>query len=149
MTKHHVADENAQHEYGLREIFEPLSVAYEIPLGNNSFTEDGVVIFVASTVRLANVVEFLCCVPIGACEVHRRGQEYDTHLMPCHGKFDKENNEADPYLPFAYRTDRFCERVNGGLVFDVLCFILQHCNYYKFGMFIYIRYIETIITFNL
>lgn len=59
MPKHHISHEYPEHEDSLRQILQPLSIAYEVPIRHNGLMEDAVVIFVMRAVGLANAVEHL------------------------------------------------------------------------------------------
>lgn len=106
MAEHHVADKDPQHKNSLREILEPFFVANQIPLRYDRFLEDTMIIFIVCAVRVTDIIESIIW-HRGACEVSRGCEEYDAHLMPGHGEFDKEYDEAYPYLPFSERSDGF------------------------------------------
>lgn len=57
MSENHIAYENAEHEHGLSEVFQPGSIANQVPFRYDGFIKNTVVIFVLGAVGVTMVVE--------------------------------------------------------------------------------------------
>lgn len=127
MTKHHIANKDPQHENSLCEIFQPLSLANKIPLRNNSFFKNGMIVNEIGTAGVAHIIKY-SSFSGWACKVHRWRKEYDAHLMPSYRKFDQKYNDTYPKLPLAKGSYCF------GYEIIVFLHFFLFINHFSFGV---------------